>query len=57
MRWAYLTVGSLKAPTPLLTASTPVMAVHPLAKARIRIHTPHASVALANVGGGTTAAG
>src|SRR3954471_2662280 len=34
---AWGTAGSLKAPTPLLTASTPVMAVHPLANARIRI--------------------
>ena len=34
---AWGTAGSRKAPTPLLTASTPVIAVQPLAKARIRI--------------------
>ena len=31
------TAGSRKAVTPLLTASTPVIAVQPLAKARIKI--------------------
>jgi hypothetical protein len=34
VRWAYFTVGSLKALTPLLTASTPVMAVQPAANPR-----------------------
>ena len=31
--------GSLKAPTPFETASTPVIAVQPLAKARMNNHT------------------
>ncbi len=35
VRWAWRIVGGLKMGTPLLTASTPVIAVHPLAKARI----------------------
>src|ERR1700745_1145673 len=34
VRWPYLTVGSRKALTPLLTASIPVIAVQPLANAR-----------------------
>ena len=37
VRRAWSTAGSRKAVTPLLTASTPVIAVQPLAKARIRI--------------------
>ena len=32
LRWAFFTAGSRKAFTPLLTASTPVRAVQPLAK-------------------------
>src|SRR2546428_421954 len=44
VRWALRTVGFLKAVTPLLTASTPVMAVQPLAKARSKIQRPTAAV-------------
>ena len=38
VRRAWTTAGSRKALTPLLTASTPVMAVQPLAKDRISSH-------------------
>ena len=38
-RCAFGIVGVRKSGTPLLTASTPVMAVHPFANARIRIQT------------------
>ena len=38
-----MTVGSRNALTPLLTASTPVIAVQPLAKARNRSHTETAA--------------
>src|SRR3954470_12822720 len=48
-------VGRRNALTPLLTASTPVMAVQPLAKARM-IQTPAVSIAAGNSGGDTTAA-
>ena len=34
LRWAQATTGSRKALTPLLTASTPVIAVHPAANDR-----------------------
>ena len=54
---AYLSVGSLNAMTPLLTASIPVMAVQPLAKARSKSHAPTAAVAEANFGGATTGTG
>ncbi len=40
VRCAFLIVGLRKRGTPLLTASTPVIAVHPLAKARTRSTTP-----------------
>jgi hypothetical protein len=51
---AYRTGGSRKALTPLLTASTPVMAVQPLANDRIRIHRPTTVPAVAGIAGGTT---
>ena len=57
VRCASGTVGFLKMGTPLLTASTPVIAVHPLANARTMIHAPTASVGAAAAGGATTAAG
>ena len=46
VRCASGTVGFLKRGTPLLTASTPVMAVQPPAKSArgVRIHAPTASV-------------
>jgi hypothetical protein len=43
--------------TPLLTASTPVIAVQPLAKARRSSHQVTPSVAAENGGGGTIGAG
>ncbi len=43
--------------TPLLTASTPVMAVHPLENARSISHRPMASVAGPSFGGATTGTG
>jgi hypothetical protein len=46
-----------KALTPLLTGSTPVMAVQPAAKARRISHHPTACVAGAIGGGGFTGAG
>src|SRR4051794_33641556 len=55
VRCAFATTGSRKALTPLLTASTPVIAVQPLAKARSRSHRPAASVATGRAGGGTFA--
>src|SRR5256884_6866888 len=47
-RCAFFTLGSRKAFTPLLTASTPVIAVHPLAKTFSKSHSVTASV----MGGG-----
>ena len=43
--FAFLSVGSRKAFTPLLTASTPVSAVHPLANAFSISHAPTIAVA------------
>ena len=43
-----------EAPTPLLTASTPVIAVHPAAKARSSSQIENACVAAGSAGGGTT---
>jgi len=57
VRRAAGTTGSRKACTPLLTASTPVIAVHPLANARNNIHALTPSAALARCGGGNTGAG
>ena len=51
VRWAWRTAGSRKAVTPLLTASTPVMAVQPLAKARIKIQRLAAVVAAGSARG------
>ena len=51
VRRAWSTHGSRKALTPLLTASTPVIAVQPLAKARISSHS-----ARRRLGGGQRAA-
>ena len=57
VRCACLTDGFLKAPTALLTASTPVIAAQPLAKARRISQSPTACVA-AGIGGGlSTGAG
>ena len=54
VRRAVGTTGSRNALTPLLTASTPVMAVHPLAKAW-RISQPlGAAAAIAILGRGST---
>src|SRR5579872_6433203 len=54
---AYLEDGSRNAITPLLTASTPVMAVQPLEKARSISQALMASVAVFNLGGAATAMG
>ena len=51
VRVACGTAGSRKAVTPLLTASTPVMAVQPLANARIRIQS-EAAIAAGGCGAG-----
>ena len=57
VRWAWGTAGSRKAVTPLLTASTPVMAVQPLANARIKIQRLAAVVAAGCSGGASTGTG
>ena len=57
VRWACRTAGSRKAVTPLLTASTPVIAVQPLANARIKTHRLTAVVAAGSVAGGSTGTG
>ncbi len=57
VRVACLTAGSRKAVTPLLTASTPVIAVHPLAKARIKIQSDAAIAAGGCGAGGSTGTG
>ena len=57
VRCAFLTVGSRNALTPLLTASTPVIAADPLAKVRSRIQIPTDSVAVGTFGGAITGAG
>src|SRR5690349_1434831 len=57
VRCAVLTVGCRNALTPLLTASTPVMAVHPLANDRTRLQRPTASAAAGGGGGATTGTG
>ena len=51
VRLAWETAGSRKAVTPLLTASTPVMAVQPLANDRIKIQTD-AAIAAGGCGSG-----
>ena len=57
VRCAAFTAGSWKAITPLLTASTPVSAVQPLANALSISHQPRAAVTGANGGGATTGMG
>jgi hypothetical protein len=57
VRRAWRTAGSRNAVTPLLTASTPVMAVQPLAKARNKIHQPAVVVAAITAGGATAGTG
>ena len=57
VRRAVLTAGSRNAFTPLLTASTPVMAVQPLAKALSSSQTLTAAVAGGICGGATTGTG
>src|SRR5262249_25270279 len=57
VRCAAFTTGSLNACTPLLTASTPVIAVHPLANARTSSHAPAAPTAAGAGCGDTTGAG
>src|SRR5260370_4639220 len=52
-----LTRGSEKRGTPLLTASTPVIAVQPLANDRINNQNATAFVGLITAGGGTIALG
>ena len=54
VRRASVTASSRKALTPLLTASTPVMAVQPLANARAISQSVSASVAGGRGGSGTT---
>ena len=54
---ALLTRGSRNPSTQLLTASTPVIAVQPLANARNNSHRLSASTALGGGGGGTTGCG
>src|SRR6202011_2519163 len=54
---ARLTRGSANSGTPLLTASTPVIAVHPLAKDRISSQNVTALVELITAGSGTIAFG
>src|ERR1700726_785958 len=54
---ARLTRGTANRGTPLLTASTPVIAVHPLAKDRISSQNVTAFVELITTGGGTIAPG
>src|ERR1700683_676734 len=56
-RWALGIVGTRKSGTPLLTASTPVIAVHPFANARTRIHRVAACVAAAIGGRAATGVG
>ena len=54
---AFFVVGARKARTPLLTASTPVIAVQPLAKTFKTSHRLIAAVAAGRCGGATTGAG
>src|SRR4051794_5548074 len=57
VRRATATAGSRNAATPLLTASTPVMAVQPLANALASTHSPATAAAAGGVGGGSAGAG
>src|SRR5260370_37263965 len=56
-RCAFFTAGSRKAFTPLLTASTPVSAVQPLAKTFSRSHNGTASVMAGGGGSGVIGTG
>lgn len=56
VRRAFLARGSRNALTPLLTASIPVIAVHPFANERTTSQRPAAATELGNRGGGTTLA-
>src|SRR5262245_7067015 len=57
VRRAFAVAGSRNAVTPLLTASTPVIAVQPLANARSRSHNPAPAVAAGIAGGSTSGVG
>src|SRR5260370_31051986 len=57
VRCAFFTPGSRKAFTPLLTASTPVRAVQPLAKTFSKSHKVTASVMAGGGGSGATGTG
>src|SRR5262249_55303991 len=57
VRRALRTDGSRNAVTPLLTASTPVIAVQPLEKACSRSHRLAVAVAAESAGGATTGSG
>src|SRR5262245_47013109 len=57
VRRALRTAGAAKAVTPLLTASTPVIAVQPLANARSNSQSVAPLVAGGTFGGGTTGTG
>jgi hypothetical protein len=56
-RRAFFVVGSRNAMTPLLTASTPVIAVQPLEKTRSRSHKLAAATAGGSLAGGTMGVG
>jgi hypothetical protein len=57
VRRACTTAGSRKTLVALLTASTPVIAVHPLANALTRSHAPAVAVAAGAAGGAITPTG
>ena len=57
VRCAFFTLDSRKAFTPLLTASTPVIAVHPLAKTFSKSHSVTASVMAGGGGSAVTGTG
>jgi hypothetical protein len=57
VRCATFTVGARNSGTPFETASTPVIAVHPLANARSSSHGPAAWTAGGSTGGAMTGAG
>jgi hypothetical protein len=57
VRLAFTVVGSRKAMTPLLTASTPVMAVQPLAKTLANSQRVKVAVAAGSLGTAITGTG
>jgi hypothetical protein len=57
VRLAFFCVGSRKALTPLDTASTPVMAVHPLAKTLARSQRENMDPVTGKCGGSTSGTG